>query len=205
MEAMRGERVRRDPERLERERVKRMTAEMPVWDGKSGYLEPDDIRLIKMLTGMLPADRLVQCVDLGAGSGTSALSVFTARSQDIRVASVDISGVALDATRKNMQQYGYISSWTAIQGRSDAMAKQWKRPVDLLLEDSTHDYASKQDVLTAWFKHLRPGALVWSHEYAGYANSIYPGVKVCIDEFVERGWLETIEVAGYSWAGRFIK
>lgn len=200
-DAMRQERMARIEANKERERIKHMTAPAPVWDGKSGLLLPDDIRLIKMLTGLLP-DSLMQVVDLGAGSGTSALSVFTARQDRIRVASVDISGVALDATRKNMQQYGYIPKWTGIPGRSDVIAKGWKRPVHLLLEDATHDYASKQDSLLAWFRHMKPGALVWSHEYN--LPSHYPGVMLCIDELVEAGRLETIEVAGYGWAGRFL-
>lgn len=177
-----------------------------VWDGKSGYLQPGDVDLIRRLAKELPPEPYpVLVYDLGAGSGTTALSVFSVRPTSIRVISVDIDKNALRATEANMVKYGHINRWQGVHCRGDkapqATALQFKT-VNMLMCDCTHDYASKQDELNTWFKYLAPGALIWIHEYAGYANSIYPGVRIAVDEFVEAGKLIPIAVQGYSWGGR---
>lgn len=178
-------------------------APIKIWDGISGYLQPEDIALIKRLAGQLPPFPVL-VYDLGAGSGTGALSVFTARVHNITVVSVDISQEALNATRANMEQFGFIKHWSGVKCRSDKAPETvglLEGSVNMLLCDSTHDYASQQDELNTWFKYLAPGAFVWVHEYAGYANSIYPGVRVAIDEFISAGKLKSIAVQGYSWGG----
>lgn len=178
-----------------------------VWDGKSGYLEPADIELIKELASQLP-QAPVLVYDLGAGSGTTALSVFTARPDNIKLVSVDIRQESLDAAKANMVQFGFIKNWSGLKCRSDRaphMAALLPSTVHMLLCDSTHDYASQQDELNEWFKYLVPGAMVWVHEYWGYANSIYPGVRLAIDEFIEAGRLSPIKVQGFSWGGKFVK
>ena len=177
---------------------------MNKWDGKSGYIIPEDVALIQKLARMLP-NRHVNVVDLGAGSGTTALSVFSIRDAGIALTSIDVVPQALENTRLNMVQYGYITMWNSLKLRSDVAGKQWTAGlVDMLMCDATHDYASQQDELNAWERHLQPGTLVWIHEYAGYANGMYPGVKAAVDEFIAAGKLETIEVSGLSWGGKYI-
>ena len=175
-----------------------------VWDGKSGYLQPEDIDLIKKLAQQLPPFPVL-VYDLGAGSGTTALSVFTMRPHNITVVSVDIDKNALRVTEENMVQYGFREHWHGVKSRGDkapqAMGLQFKS-VNMLMCDCTHDYASKHDELSLWLKYLVPGAFIWIHEYAGYANSIYPGVRLAVDEFVAEGKIVPISVQGYSWGGR---
>lgn len=176
-----------------------------VWDGRSGLLLPDDIAFIRELVGGLPKEP-VQVVDLGAGSGTTALAVFSARQKDISVLSVDVRASAIEATRANMAQYGYLHSWQGVVERSDRVSMPWPRmAVDLLLCDSTHDYASQQDELIYWFKELRKWAVVWVHDASLSSAGTYPGVRLAIDEFVDQGRLEPIGERGLGWAGRFVK
>lgn len=174
---------------------------LPVWDGNSGMLGGEDIALIRELVRQIPTGqkpRLV--VDLGAGSGTSALAVFTAGRDDIRVVSVDVRREALDNTRANMEQYGFLTRWQGLQGRSDRIAWSGDAMIDLLLCDSTHDYASQADELEKWLPYVWPKGLVWVHDYTD--QSRYPGVSMAIDEAVKAGRLKKIETRGLSWAGR---
>src|SRR3990170_96810 len=128
------------------------------WDGQSGMLEPEDIALIAKLVGMLPQDRDVQVIDLGAGTGTTALAVFRARSKGIWVVSVDVQRAAIEASDANMRQYGYWEYWLGIVSRSDVAGKSWgKVRVDLLLCDAPHDYASQFDELAAWLPCMERG------------------------------------------------
>ena len=177
---------------------------MKVWDGKSGLLDPEDIALIKEVVRMLPKTPVV-VMDLGAGSGTSALAVFTARSKNIHVISVDISDTAIANTNINMVQYGFIDKWSGIINRADRVPETFDLDfgIDLLMDDCSHDYASQQDNLNAWFPYLKPGTKLWIHD-ANDSDSKYPGVRRAIEEFISQGVLKTLKVGGLSWVGEFI-
>lgn len=178
-----------------------MTQEYPVWDGNSGMLGADDIALIRELVRRLPVGkgpRLI--VDLGAGSGTSALAAFTAGRDDIWVISIDVRRAALDDTRANMEKYGFLTRWQGLQGRSDRIKWDGEQMIDLLLCDSTHDYASQADELEHWLPFVWPKGLIWVHDYTD--QSRYPGVSMAIDEAVAVGKLIRIETRGLSWAGK---
>jgi hypothetical protein len=202
MEAMRKEREVRSKQHKERERVKQIKITPARWDAAALLpVHPDDERMIKMLVWELPVERLVQVVDMGPGSAFNALTVFDARPMQTRVASVHVNGVAIDAMRKAINAHGFIPNWQSVQGTGTEAAKQWRRPVDLLLEDSTLDYDSRTENLLAWFKHLRPGALVWCGSY----GKEHSGVTLAVEELTRQGRLEQIAVAGTSWAGRFVR
>lgn len=201
MEAMQAGREERREKHKERDRVKAIK-NTPVF----GWVAPDpwmdELRLIWSLVAQMPVNVLCQVADVTAGGSAVVLSVMEARAELCRVGSVRVSGVVLDGIRKDVQAAGYIPRWSTVQGSPVEAAKQWKRPVDLLLEDSGYDYQSKRDSLLAWFKHLKAGALVWS---GAYGNEAFPGVKMAIDELVAEGRLEFMQTAGYSWAGRFLR
>ena len=178
-----------------------MIEQYPVWDGNSGMLGGEDIALIRELVRQIPTGqkpRLV--VDLGAGSGTSALAVFTAGREDIRVVSIDVRQEALEATKANMEKYGFIERWQGRMGRSDQIEWSKVHKIELLLCDSTHDYASQADELNHWLPYVIQGGLVWVHDYTD--RSRYPGVSMAIDEAIAAGRLAQIETRGLSWAGK---
>jgi len=178
---------------------------MKVWDRKSGLLSTEDIDLIQELVKLVPENEYVTIMDLGAGSGTSALSIAYARPKNIKIISVDISLDALEATKANMIQYGFIDIWQGFKGRSDrapkALHMQFKS-VHMICCDSTHDYASQQDEIEAWLPYLKLNSPVWCHNYLAQQ---YPGVKTAIDEFVNDGILKTIRTSGLSWGGYICK
>lgn len=175
---------------------------MKVWDGRSGLLEPEDIVLIKEVVLMLPPEPVL-VMDLGAGSGTTALSVLTARNKDIHVLSVDIAFEAIDNTKVNMIQYGFIDKWSGFVSRGDKAPYKLNmglNKVDFLMDDCSHDYASQQDTLNAWIPFLRPHAKIWIHD-AWDEDNKYPGVRRAVEEFVLEGILKTYKTLGFSWAG----
>lgn len=174
---------------------------LPVWDGNSGMLGGEDIALIRELVRQIPTGQKPRLVmDLGAGSGTSALAAFTAGREDIRVVSIDVRQEALEATKANMEKYGFIERWQGRIGRSDRVAWSGQSMIDLLLCDSTHDYASQADELEKWLPFVWPKGLVWVHDYTD--RSRYPGVSMAIDEAIAAGRLAQIETRGLSWAGK---
>ncbi len=174
----------------------------------TGMLQPEDVTLIQRQVMSLPADRDVMVIDLGAGTGSTALAVANARQSGIRIISIDVNQACLDAAQaalRTVPGFDVDKQWLGIRSRSDAVPAVYidNCGVDLLMCDATHDYASQQDELNAWFGWLNSNCLLWIHEYHGYAHGLYPGVKQAVDEFIAAGLFETIAVDGWSWIGEF--
>lgn len=75
-------------------------------------------------------------------------------------------------------------------GRAPALA--WDKPVDLLLVDGLHDYASVVQDFYAFEAWLTPGALVAFHDYADY----FPGVRAFVDELLAGDEWQEVAQAG---------
>ena len=177
-----------------------------------GLLVTEDVDLIREAVAMLPQDRPVLVVDLGAGSGTSALSVFAERSHGIAVVTVDKSEVALASSGDAIRGSGFGELWSFIRSDSwdgpDLLPAQHRGvPIDLLLVDAGHaEHEVRRDV-AAWLPLVRPGAPVWFHDYvgswnlAGVAPEDLPQVKPVVDELVAAGVLEPVKEAGWGWLG----
>ena len=174
-----------------------------------GFLCLEDVDLIGEGVALLPPDRPVSVVDLGAGSGTTALSVFAARSRSITVTTFDIDPVALDSTEECMSNAGYRLLWQRVQSESWNTADNHLRFAaaeglsffDMLLIDASHHEEDVRRDLEAWLPLLRPGAPVWAHDYTWD----YPGVIKAIDEAEAAGQLEFIKTAGWGWLGRKVQ
>jgi hypothetical protein len=66
----------------------------------------------------------------------------------------------------------------------------WERPIDLLVVDGLHDYASVAQDFYAFEGMLAPGALAAFHDYADY----FPGVRRLVDELLEgSNWTEVAQ------------
>jgi len=169
----------------------------------------EDIDLIQDLVRRLPKYRPVAVVDLGAGSGTTALSALCARPDKILVTTVDHNTLQWSqAVAKNI---GRRADWQGILSDSAEAAEEFKaNSVDLLMIDTDHTYKTTKGELKAWLPKVVMGGLVWLHNYAdpadwGVPNYPSPGVKRAIDEVVAAGRLEMVEIHGLGWAGRKIK
>lgn len=137
-------------------------------------------------------------IDLGAGAGTTALCILLAR-PEARVLSVDISDDALNWAQQAIENCGVADRWGRLT--SDAGLLGWNYPgppVDLLLIDTSHESRATARELAAWLPHVRPGGLVWLHDYAG---EDYPGVRKAVDRAVGTGALVEYGQAGLGWAG----
>ncbi len=170
-----------------------------------------DVDLIQDLVRKLPKYRQVEVVDLGAGSGTTALSVLCARPDKIMVTTVDHNQDIMQWPERIATNIGRREDWQGILSDSAEAAKEFKaNSVDLLLIDTDHTYKTTKGELTAWLPKVAKSGYVWLHNYAdpadfGVPNYPSPGVKQAIDELVAVGKLEMVAIHGLGWAGRKAK
>lgn len=161
-----------------------------------GFLCVEDVDLIQRAVRMLPTERAVQVVDLGAGSGTTALSVFCARSGNIAVLTVDHDPVAIASTEECMTNAGYWHLWVGVQGDSATLAQGFRfvDGIDLLMVDASHEYADVVADLAAWLPNVRSGGLCWLHDM----TALYPGVVRAVGEAIAEGKLIPIATEGWG-------
>lgn len=166
----------------------------------------EDVDLIRELVGRLPTIRKVFVVDLGAGSGTTALAVFAERAERVKVSTIDIDSEALRWAAVAVENIGRLEDWEGFQGEADKGPEaDWPR-VDLLLLDADHSYQAVKRDLVAWLPSVKRGGLVWVHDYGdpadfGLRSKATPGVKRAVDEFVRKGDFKETKVRGLGWAG----
>lgn len=169
-------------------------------------LVAEDVDLIQMLAGRL---RLMPSViDLGAGSGTTALAVLAVR-PFAQITSVDIDQGALDWAEKAVGIYR-DADWLGIRAKSweaAVLRSRFSAPVDLLLVDASHEREDVERDLTAWLPLMRSGGLVWLHDFAPppskWRQPASPGVARAILTFTAAGLLEPLEARGLGWAGTY--
>lgn len=169
-----------------------------------GFLVVEDVDLIQEAVRTLPQDRTVFVADLGAGSGTTALSVFCERAEDMIVITVDHDEVALNSTRQCMTNAGFVENWRPFYGKTPEIARvlgfssDKAGPLvdllDMLMVDADHSYEGVKADLEAWLPFVKDGAPVWCHDY----TQEYPGSMQAIDEAIASGALELVKTAGWG-------
>jgi hypothetical protein len=146
-------------------------------------------------------------VDLGAGSGTTALSVLDAEPTAV-VHTVDSDPVNLDWCSIAVHNAHPSANWRGHNHRSAPACSVFPAAVDLLLVDAGHSYLDVLRDWLAWSPQMNVGALAWFHDYDpppadwGMGEDPYPGVRRAIDLLVEKGRLELVARDGMSWLGR---
>ena len=169
-------------------------------------LVQEDVDLIREAVAMLPSDRVVQVVDLGLGSGTTALSVFAERLENVRVLSVDSDVYWGSEAVKNI---GRLDDFRAVKDSIlTASAEISDGEVDMLIVDCDPDDTER--ILKVWIPKLAAGALVWVHDYGDPKEFGVPFNRYEKNEAVSRdvgvivnaGLLEEIKVSGLGWLGR---
>jgi hypothetical protein len=171
-----------------------------------GWLEDDEAELLAIAArDLLSRDATPkQIVEIGSYCGKATyLLAATAKacSPSTRIVAVDTydgvvgaldgqllrHGPTLDKLKRMLRDHDLAPLVDIRTGRASALV--WEGPVDLLVVDGLHDYASVAQDFCAVEAFLPPGALVAFHDYADY----FPGVRRFVDELL--GGLEWQEVA----------
>lgn len=172
-------------------------------------LVAEDVDLICWAVRQFPAYLDVEVLDVGAGSGTTALAVFAARARRITVTAIDNSPKNLAWAREAVKNIGRADDFTT-EHRDSADSSDWLLPIDLLLLDAMHTYEGVHAELAAWLPHMARGGYVWVHDYGnpadfGWGELASPGVKRAVDQAMFAGTLVEIDCPlprGLGWLGR---
>lgn len=170
-------------------------------------LVQEDVDLIRKLVSKLPHDRDVVVVDLGLGSGTTALSVFAERTEKIHVYSYDNTdeGRWGELAVHNIGQREHFT-WIVSKAEEPALGPD-SSSVDLLLLDASHTQEGLKREFEAWLPRIRDEGLIWIHDYGdpadfGLAAKKSPGIATVVKQMMKDGILLELEIAGLGWAGR---
>lgn len=158
------------------------------------YLTPEDVDFIRRLVSELPEMPVV--IDIGAGSGTTALSVFAEREM-AHVTTIDHNQANIDWAELAVKNAGFRAFWSSLTKDSVEAAEVFKNnQADIILLDTSHTHYDTKAEIAAWLPKLRPRGIFWFHDYVG------SDVKLAVDEAKELGLLEEISQEGLGWAGR---
>lgn len=155
-----------------------------------GLLTLLEIGLLDQLVKTLPKDPLI--INIGAGVGTSAMTILEAR-DDAFVVTVDMEGGEnplgglvneehiLRAADWLHRRAG-ICSESATAGKNWWHYKEepwWRRKADMIIHDATHQYDPLTAEIKAWLPRLRARGIMVAHDYS--ANDWGDVVRV-VDE-----------------------
>lgn len=176
------------------------------------FLHADDVALIQQIVrdlrlGLPSAHRLT-VVDLGAGSGTTALSVLD-EDESAEIITVDIDPEAVEWARKAVRNCYPEAQWSGVTAdAADAAllhATFFGTTIDLLLHDAGHGRDDVDRDLRAWLPIMEPGARLWVHDYgdppAAWGQPSSPGVREAVDQLVAEGRIAEYATAGLGWYG----
>lgn len=181
-----------------------------------------DVDLIIWATLQLASVRDLNVYDLGAGSGTTAASVLSARPDRLHGTTIDIDQTNLDWSRQFITQ-----TWPDCATMDDPFpipckfvhwnapaSMQWRwilspsipllpwriknRSVHLLLIDTSHEYRETLRELYFWRPKMNPKHFVWLDDY-----TTYPGVKQAVDELSYSGLLQPVRQQGQGILCRY--
>lgn len=153
------------------------------------FLTLEDVDVIRRTVAKLSNRSHLEVADLGAGSGTTALSVFAERAYRIRVTTIDQDEDALNWAEAAIVNIRCHKLWRKRKQLS------WVEPfdVDLLLVDACHEYECVLRDLYAWTPHIQDG-YIWLHDYN----------ELGVQRAIEQVKLECIEVGGLGYVGRTV-
>lgn len=166
--------------------------------------------LIMLVNSVDDPAAIATIIDLGAGSGTTAIAVLDTAPK-AHVLTYDISTENLDWAQKNIvgslgEQE--LARWAGVHNSVLEGAAHWHgSKVDLLLHDASHEEEDVYNDLVAWWPHLIVGGYVWVHDakpMAG-AQEEYPGVLRAVTRFVAKHIRDLVQVPdlqGIGWAAR---
>jgi predicted O-methyltransferase YrrM len=142
-----------------------------------GLLTLAEVELIDQLVKTLPKDPLI--INLGAGVGTSAMTILEAR-DDAFVVTVDrecgehpLGGLQNEhhiiRAAKWLHRRVGICSESATVGKNWWRYKEeswWRRKVDMVIHDATHEYDPVTAEIKAWLPRVRAKGIIMAHDYS---------------------------------------
>ena len=149
---------------------------------KCTYATPDEIDWLKAQAKRLPAN--AEVVMIGAGPGVMAMAIMEER-DNVWMTVIDNS------------TFEYLYAHTIKAGiktnrlhcmSGDSSKIEWEGdPIDLLIIDGDHSYEGVKADLDVWLKHIKPGGLIFLHDYDADNTCFahverYPGVKQAVEE-----------------------
>lgn len=170
-------------------------------------LTPDEIGLaLADMAVQVPADQAI--IELGTYHGRTALQMAWGARQghgahlwafdpwdlegnEYEPYLTDLAGARAWA-RHHVRTLGYNNGITLTQAFSVDAAKDWSGPVvGLLFVDGDHSYAATRADILAWAGHMAPGAPIAIDDYG---NENYPEVATAVDDLIEQGYLEPVQI-----------
>jgi Methyltransferase domain len=148
-----------------------------------GYLSYSEVIGLKAIAQMLPTH--ASCMNLGAGSGTSALAVCEDRPDIIATfRTIDIAQSnpygGLDNETNAFNNAG-VACPVHILGDTVEIAKTWTEPLDYLFIDDDHGETHLRDEIRLWLPFLKPNGIIAFHDYGA---PVWGGVKTVIDDLM---------------------
>jgi predicted O-methyltransferase YrrM len=96
--------------------------------------------------------------------------------------------------KHNVQAHGHTKDVHLAQMFSSDAADLWDGPpIGLLYVDGDHTYQGCRTDIAAWARHLAPGATIAVDDYVA-EDSDYDGLRLAVDEMVDAGTLEPLQV-----------
>lgn len=183
------------------------------------FLLAEDVDLIQ---SVVPREGTPTVVDLGSGSGTTALAVLDVNpdaiivSIDSDVANRDWAEANVDAhypdanvtwmVGKASDPWADLGGWDIARETMDLFGTGPHANVDLLLHDAGHSYEDVHGDLSAWLPLLKPGTPVWIHDASPPppdwgSKDESAGVTRAIMVLIGQGLLKGGTRAGLGWLG----
>lgn len=147
------------------------------------FLTLEDVALLKHIGVNLPKSKTAtHVIDLGAGSGTSALSILEAN-PNAHVITADIAEDAIHWAGEAVKSCGYADRWSGVVSPAVDLASSFSAALAVLL-DASHLYEETTVELTAWVPLIVKGGWLWCHDYEGDGGIEHNGVRQAVDEFL---------------------
>ncbi len=162
-----------------------------------GMLAAADVDLIRdVVAGLSPGDTIV---DVGAGSGTTALAVFAERT-NMHLVSIEADVHTMNWARQAVENIGASELWDdRVEDAIEAAASFPDRHASFIILDAAHTEEAVRAELEAWLPKLAPGGYLLVHDYdALTAPSFYPGVKIAVDLFIAMDEIQRVKQQGWS-------
>jgi len=170
---------------------------------------PDEIAFtLADFAAGVPADQ--EIVELGVFQGRTALIMAWGASQGngAHVTAVDawdlpnnsydppfIDPSTRETAYSNVRNLGYEERITLVRGFAHATGGAWGQwngtKVGLLFVDDDHSAEGVHAAFEAWVPHLAEGAVI---AFDDYGHPDWPGVKQAVDELVDNGQVEPVEI-----------